>query len=151
MADIGEHQGQRSTYPKEVMPIVEARIATERASRFLVQFCTHAAAMGSGGHSAGMHLHGTVARREVRVATEWSDTSGTVTFTPWGVCTLTADAAILTVRIDAADEHGLAEIRDVVTRDFDRFSARAPLTVTWQRCDDPGTAPTDSPVDDTIH
>ena len=123
------------------MPVLEARIETERASRFLVQFCKHAAAMGGGGHSPRMHLHGTAARREVQVAAEWSDTSGTVTFTPWGLCTLTADAGVLAVRVDAAAEDGLAQIRDVITRDFARFSQRDPLTLTWQRSDDPGAAP----------
>ena len=123
------------------MPVLEAQIETERASRYLVQFCKHAAAMGSGGHSPRMHLHGTVARREVQVAAEWSDTSGTVTFTPWGLCTLAVDDGVLTVRIDTADEDGLAQIRDVVTRDFARFSQRDPLAVTWQRSDDPGVAP----------
>jgi hypothetical protein len=123
------------------MPVLETQIETERASRYLVQFCKHATAMGSGGHSPRMHLHGTVARREVRVAAEWSDTNGTVTFTPWGLCVLAADAGILTVRIDGADEDGLAQIRDVVTRDFARFSQRDPLTVAWQRSDDPGAAP----------
>jgi hypothetical protein len=126
---------------RNVMPILETQIETERASRYLVQFCKHAAAMGSGGHSPRMHLHGTVTRREVQVAAEWSDTGGTVTFTPWGLCALTAGAGILSVRIDAADEDGLAQIRDVVTRDFVRFSQRDPLTVTWQRSDDPGAAP----------
>jgi hypothetical protein len=122
------------------MPILEAQIETERASRYLVQFCKHAAAMGSGGHTPRMHLHSTVSRREVQVTAEWSDTSATVTFTPWGQCTLTADANILATRIEAADEDGLAQIRDVVTRDFARFSQRDPLTVTWQRSDDPGAA-----------
>jgi hypothetical protein len=123
------------------MPILEAQIETDRPSRYLVQFCKHAAAMGGGGHTPRMHLHGTVARREVQVAAEWSDTSGTVTFTPWGRCTLTADAGILTVSIDAADQDGLAQIRDIITRDFKRFSQRTPLTMTWQRSDDPGAAP----------
>jgi hypothetical protein len=123
------------------MPSLEAHIETERASRYLVQFCKHAAAMGSGGHSPRMHLHGTVARREVQVSAEWSDTSGTVTFTPWGLCTLSADGDSLTVRIDTANEDGLAQIRDVVTRDFVRFSQRAPLTLTWQRSDDSGAVP----------
>ncbi|MFI7040859.1 DUF2218 domain-containing protein [Microbispora rosea] len=121
------------------MPILHARIQTERAGRYLAQFCKHAAAMG-GGHAARLHQHGPAARREVRVTAEWSDTSGTVTFTPWGACTLTADAGTLTVRVDASDEEGLARIRDVVTRDFERFSRREPLTVTWQRQETPDGA-----------
>jgi hypothetical protein len=70
------------------MPILQAQIETERASRYLVQFCKHAAAMGGGGHTPRIHLHTTMTRREVQVAAEWSDTNGTVTFTPWGQCTL---------------------------------------------------------------
>ncbi|MEU6428517.1 DUF2218 domain-containing protein [Microbispora sp. NPDC046973] len=116
---------------------MHAQIQTERAGRYIVQFCKHATAMGSGGHIARMHPHAPTARRDVQVAAEWSDTSGTVTFTPWGECTLTADAGTLTVRIDAPDEEGLAQMRDIVTRDFERFSRREPVTVTWQRQETP--------------
>jgi hypothetical protein len=123
------------------MPILEAQVATERASRYLVQFCKHAAAMGGGGHTPRMHLHGTMARREVQVAAEWSDTRGTVTFTPWGQCTLTAEASSLTVRVEAVDEDGLDQIRDVITRDFERFSRRNPLTVTWHQPETPDAPP----------
>lgn len=123
------------------MPILKAQVQTKRASRYLVQFCKHAAAMGGGGHSPRMHLHGTVARREVQVVAEWSDSNGTVTFTPWGQATLTADDATLTVRIDAADENGLAQIRDIINRNLERFSRRNPLTVTWQRPETPTAAP----------
>jgi len=122
------------------MPILQAQIQTERASRYLIQFCKHAAAMGSGGHSPRMHLQGILARREVQVAAEWSDSSGTVTFTPWGQCTLRADAGTLTLRIEAADQDGLNQIRDVITRDLQRFSTRDPLTATWQS-ETPGAAP----------
>ena len=124
------------------MPILYAQIPTERASRYLVQFCKHAAALGSGGHTPRMHLHAPMGRRDVQVAAEWSPTSGTVTFTPWGTCTLTATDDTLTLRIDAADEAGLAQIRDVINRDFERFSSRDPISVTWRRIEDPGAAPT---------
>jgi hypothetical protein len=123
------------------MPILQAQIPTERASRYLVQFCKHAAAMGRrGGHTPRMRLHAPIAR-EVQVAAEWSDTSGTVTFTPWGRCTLTAHNGALTLRIDATDEDAAARIRDIITRDFERFSHRDPVTVTWHRSDTPGAAP----------
>jgi hypothetical protein len=123
------------------MPILHAQIQTERASRYLVQFCKHAAAMGDGGHTPRMHLHASMARREVQVTAEWSDTGGTVTFTPWGQCTLAADTGTLTLRIDAPDDDGLTQIRDVIDRDLERFSRRDPLTVTWQRSETPGAAP----------
>jgi hypothetical protein len=121
------------------MPTLYAQIPTERAGRYLVQFCKHAAAMGGGGHTLRMHLHSTMARGEVRVAADWSDTSGTVTFTPWGQCTLAAGIDTLTLRIDAADEDGLARIRDVIDRDLQRFSRRDPVTATWHRPFDPAS------------
>jgi hypothetical protein len=117
------------------MPTLKAQVETERASRYLVQFCKHAAAMGGGGDTPRMHLHGVMARREVRIDAEWSDAQGTVTFTPWGQCTLAADTRTLTVVIEAAGEDGLHQIRDVITRDLERFSRREPLTVTWTRPD----------------
>jgi hypothetical protein len=123
------------------MPILHAQIQTERASRYLVQFCKHAAAMGDGGHTPRVHLHAPMARREVQVTAEWSDTGGTVTFTPWGQCTLAATTGTLTLRIDAPHDDGLTQIRDVIDRDLERFSRRDPLTVTWQRSGTPGAAP----------
>ena len=119
------------------MPSLQTKIQTERASRYLVQFCKHAATMGGEGHRARMHLQAGMVRHEVQVNADWSDTSGTVTFTPWGRCTLDADAETLSLRIDAADQDGLTQIRDIITRDLKRFSNRNPLTVTWQQSDTP--------------
>ncbi|HET7474579.1 MAG TPA: DUF2218 domain-containing protein [Dermatophilaceae bacterium] len=128
------------------MPVLQAQIQTDQASRYLVQLCKHAAAMSGGGHGSRMHLHAPMARGEVRVAAEWSRTSGTLTFTPWGRCTLSADDGILTLRVDAVDADGTARIRDVVTRDFERFTRRHPVTVIWQRSEDPGAAPLGTPA-----
>jgi len=114
------------------MPTLHAQVRTDRPGRYLVQFCKHAAAMGNGGHTARMHLSRSPAQPDVTVAAEWSATAGTVTFAPWGTCTLAATPDALTLRIDAADEESLARIRDIVDRDLDRFSRRDPLTVTWQ-------------------
>jgi hypothetical protein len=114
------------------MPILIAQIPTERASRYLTQFCKHADAMASEVHRPRMHLHGVLARRDVGVSADWTETRGTVTFSPWGRCTLDATADTLALRIDATDDDGLDRIRDIVTRDLQRFSSRAPLTVTWQ-------------------
>ncbi|MDT4937040.1 MAG: uncharacterized protein QOG80_711 [Pseudonocardiales bacterium] len=112
------------------MQTAVAHIATARATRYLVQFCEHARAMGGGHGGARMHL-GAAAHRDVQVHAEWSDTRGVITFTPWGQCTLTAAADALTLRIEATDEEGLGKIQDVITRDLDRFGRRDRLTVAW--------------------
>ena len=116
------------------MLTAEARVATERASRYLVQLCKHAAAMGAAhGHGARAHLHGRLVRREVQVQSDWFETHGTVTFDPWGRCTVTADTNTLVVRIEAADEQSLHRVQDVVARDLGRFGRRDELAVSWRR------------------
>jgi hypothetical protein len=114
------------------MPTAEARIDTDRPSRYLVQLCKHAAAMGSGGHRLRMHPGGSPADRDVHVRAEWTATRGRLTFTPWGECTLTADAAALSLRIDARDAAGLRNIQDIVTNNVRRVGHRDNLTLTWQ-------------------
>ncbi|MCX5044064.1 DUF2218 domain-containing protein [Aldersonia sp. NBC_00410] len=129
------------------MHTAEASIETSRPSRYLVQLCEHAAAMGRPHrHSPRVHLAGTLERREVRVSAEWSDTHGTVTLTPWGRCTIDAEPNTLTLRIEAADEEGLGRIQDVITRDFDRFGRRENLTVRWRRSETPDVAPGAGPA-----
>ena len=116
------------------MPTVEARIQTERPNRYLAQFCKHAASMGTAaGHGPHIHLGRTLARREVQVHAERTDTEATVTFTPWGQCTITSEATTLTLRIQAADEEKLHRIQDIITKDLERFGRRDNLIVNWHR------------------
>ena len=117
------------------MPIAEARIETGRASRYLVQLCRHATAMG-GEHGHRPRIHGggaSAAMGEVRVHAEWSDTHAVVEFAPWGRCTAQADADALLLRIEATDEENLRRIQDVISRDFGRFGRQDRLTVAWRR------------------
>jgi hypothetical protein len=79
-----------------------------------------------------MHLGDALARREMQVDADWSDTRGVITFTPWGQCTMTADDAALTVRVEATDEDNLVKIRDIITRDLDRMGRRDALIIDWQ-------------------
>jgi len=48
-----------------------------------------------------------------------------------GECTLTADADALRLRIDARDEAGLHNIRDVITKDVGRVGRRDKLSLIW--------------------
>ena len=116
------------------MMILRAELATEQASRYLVQFCRHAAAMGGRGHRARNHLHGE-GPEAMQVTAEWSPTQGLVLFEPSGRCTLTADQNRLTLEIAASDESELTRIREIVSRDFARFTQRTPIPVVWRRPD----------------
>jgi hypothetical protein len=116
------------------MPSAEAHVLTDRATRYLAQLCKHAAAVGGDQHGPRMHRGDFAAQPQTPVHVEWSDTRGIIT-TPWGRCTVAAEAAALTLRIDASDEDGLQRIRNVITRDLDRFGRRDGLTLTWSALD----------------
>ena len=116
------------------MPSVEARIATDRPSRYLRQFCTHAATIGDGHRATNRHMRHAREPRAVGVQAEWSDSRGVVTFTASDRCTLTAGTGVLIVRIDAADADSLRSIQRLVSDDFARFGRRDGLDVNWREC-----------------
>jgi hypothetical protein len=107
----------------------EARIDTDRPSRYLGQLCKHAVAMGHGGHGQRMHPG---ALQQVQVRAEWSDTRGRLTFTPWGECTLIADANTLSLPIDARDQAGLRNIQRIIANNLRRAGHHQDVMVTWQ-------------------
>lgn len=109
------------------MPVSEARIRTSRASRYLVQLCRHAEAMGGKARA----LHGRGARPEVG-AVEWTDTSGKIEFS-WGRCTLRATDDTLIVRLDIDDEDRLRAAEKVLAATLERFGRRDGLHVGWDR------------------
>lgn len=128
------------------MLTLEARIETAQPGRFLVRLCKHAESMGrAGGHGPRVHLGGLLARGQVRVRAECSDTSGTVTFSPWGRCSMTASADALTVRIEASDEENLRRIQDIVNRNLDRFGSRDHQAVGWRLPEAPGAGSSPGP------
>jgi hypothetical protein len=114
------------------MPASEARIDTDRPSRYLIQFCRHANAIGSvEPQRLPMHGDGTEALQHVTVRAEWSDTEGTVSLDPWGHCRLEATETSLSIRLEACDDDTLRRIEDIVSTNIHRFSGGA-LTPTWQ-------------------
>ncbi|HKS43692.1 MAG TPA: DUF2218 domain-containing protein [Amycolatopsis sp.] len=117
------------------MLTAEARVETERPSRYLVQLCRHASRMSQRlGHRPRSHLAGDPrAPRELpaRVDAEWSDTDGAVTFDPWGQCVAQATPGALILRAQAADQQNLRRIQDVITWNLSRFGRRDHLKVHW--------------------
>ncbi|MBF9066448.1 DUF2218 domain-containing protein [Streptacidiphilus fuscans] len=131
------------------MPTAEARLATERASRYLVQLCRHLSQMARmshrprGGHDAD--------RMPPAVQhVDWTDTHGTVRFAH-GQWTLEATPDQLTLRVDAGDEEALQRLQDGITARIEKIGRRDGLQVHWQRAetgDLPPTEPTE-PTDET--
>lgn len=128
------------------MPTIEARIATDTPARYLRQFCRHAAAMGER-RARGLPPHKGAATGPpgatglpggpggMRVHVEASETTGTVAFDPLGRCVIHVGDMSLVVRVEAVDDAVMQRIRDIVTRDFDRFS-RNKLVIDWHEVDD---------------
>lgn len=102
---------------KEPLVIAEARVETERSSRFLVQLCRHVK------HLARAHP-------QMQAHVEWSDDRGVISF-GWGRCTLRAEPGALTLRAEAPDEESLQRIEQRVADHLERFGRRDHLTVTW--------------------
>jgi hypothetical protein len=120
------------------MPTLRTEIRTERAERYLHQFGKHADAMNSP-RAQRIRSHDTgSAHEQVALQIDRTDTSVTVRFQPWGTCTLETTADLLTVHIDATDDESLARIRDILTRDLERFG-HGDLVLTWTDNPAPGT------------
>jgi hypothetical protein len=109
----------------------EARIATDRASRYLTQLCRHASQMSQHPHYQPRTHGGGDAPPKVE-HTEYSDTHGIIKFA-WGQCTLQATQDTLTLRAEATDEDGLGRIQEGIARRLETIGRRGQLTVTWQQ------------------
>jgi hypothetical protein len=101
------------------MLVAQARVNTDRPSRYVVQLCKHFA-------------H--------KVHAEWTEERGFADF-GWGTCTLIAEKNALVLRAEAPDEEGLGRVQFVAGDHAERFGARDNLTVTWTR--EPALAPGD--------
>lgn len=115
------------------MPTAEARIETERASRYLVQLCKHTSQMSRYLHPRPRARGGgdTHAPPEVQHV-ECSDTHGIVRLN-LGQWTGRATPDALTLRAEATDEKDLQRIQDLLAGRLEKIGRRDHLTVTWQR------------------
>lgn len=100
------------------MPIAEAQIETEGASRYLVQLCRHLAGKAEG-------LGGVQAR------VDCSDTQGVADF-GWARCTMRADPNTLTLLAEAGDEEDLQLVLELFARALEKFGAGDDVSVNWQ-------------------
>jgi hypothetical protein len=86
-----------------------ARIDTERASIFLQQLCKHFA-------------H--------KIPVEFTPEKGEIRFS-LGTCRLEAKDRVLTMKAEAADGSGLAQLQEVIDRHLLRFAFRDPPKIEW--------------------
>lgn len=120
------------------MPTAEAQIATDRASRYLMQLCSHLNRM-SGVHHQTPAGHGAGHKPPKVEHVDHSDTYGTIRFTH-GVCALRATADSLTLRLDAADGETLQRLQSGLAGRIEKIGRRDQLTVTWSQ---PGESESD--------
>jgi hypothetical protein len=95
----------------------EARVETERSSRYLARICRHISKIAR-------------ARPQMRANAEWSDDHGVISFGR-GRCTLRAEPSLLTLRAEAPTEENLRHIQQRVTDRLQRFGRREHLAVIW--------------------
>jgi hypothetical protein len=112
------------------MLTAEARIETERPSRYLVQLCRHANQMGKSLRHRPRAHDGGGTPPEVRHV-EWSDTYGIVT-SNLGQWTMRATSDSLTLRAEADNEECLRRIQTLLTQRLEGFGRRDRLKVEWQ-------------------
>lgn len=99
------------------MVIAEARVATQRPGRYLVQLCRHI------GQVAQAHP-------QMQASVECSDDRGVIDF-GWGRCTLSAGPGVLTLRAEAADEDSLFRLEQRLVDRLEQVGRRDRLVVTW--------------------
>ena len=119
------------------MPTADGRVATPRASRYLVQLCRHADRMSGHQHLSGHVRHGADSP-QVRHS-EWTDADGVLELDR-GRCTLHVTPDALLVHIDAPEDETLRRIQDLITARLEGFGRRDGLQVQWHH---PPSAPPD--------
>ena len=125
------------------MLTAEARVETERASRYLDQLCRHAQQMGRHPHyRPRAHGDGDTHRPPEVHHVAWSDTGGTVRLS-LGQWTLRATPDALVLHVEAANEEDLRRMRDLIAARVEEIARRDHLAVAWRQPEElsalPGT------------
>jgi hypothetical protein len=113
------------------MATSEARIYTDRASRYLVQICEHL------NHLLNMrHVdHGGGARADRPTLTApvtWTPSQGVANFDA-EIVNLTADADLLTLRATTEGDEDLRRLETLLASRVETIGRRDQLSVIWQR------------------
>src|SRR5215813_13760219 len=116
------------------MPSVEARVRTERASRYLAQLCRHTSQVSVLAHG-NSHEAGAASATPRRA--EYSETDGVVDFDR-GHCTLRATPEELILLVEADDEQDLRLLQDALATRVQQIGRRDQLSVTWRVSAEPG-------------
>lgn len=98
------------------MPSAEARIRTDRASRYLTQLCRHTARISA---VANGHQHGGGAAMAMPRRAESSSTDGVIDFGR-GRCTLRATSEELILLAEADDQQDLRVMQDAIAARLQR-------------------------------
>jgi cytochrome P450 len=110
------------------MPSTQARIRTDRASRYLTQLCRHTTHIGALDHG---DRHGQSTAAPMPRHTDYSDTAGVIDFDR-GRCTLNATDEELTLLAEADDQQDLRLIQGAITARLQQVGRRDQISVTWQ-------------------
>src|SRR5690242_15934936 len=110
------------------MPVAEARVRTDRASRYLTQLCGHTARMSVLAHA---NRHGEHAATAMPQRAECSDTDGVIDFGR-GRLTLRATNEELILLAEADDEQDLRLMQDAIAARVQRVGRRDQLSLTWR-------------------
>jgi hypothetical protein len=99
------------------MLLAEARVLTDRSSRYLVQLCRHVSQLSQ-------------AHPQSQAQADWSDSRGVISFGS-AQCTLSAEPGVLILYAEARDEVGLQQIERRVADRLEQIGRRDGLAVTW--------------------
>lgn len=96
------------------MPVTQARVRTDNASRYLQQLCKH-------------WSH--------KFAVTFDERSGRVPFTDTTEATFSADATTLTITLSTADPDQVERMQGVIADHLKRFAFREELEFSWGPAD----------------
>jgi hypothetical protein len=116
------------------MPTAEARIRTDRASRYLTQLCKHTAritALAPGHRRDHRDGHDETQATTIPRHAEYSGTEGCIAFDQ-GRCTLRATSEELILLVEADDQRQLRGIQEALSARLQRIGNRDHLTLTWR-------------------